>query len=366
MGDRIFYELANPIVRGTEMKQPKITLLTCTYNGEKTIQQVLEAIANQTDISKDFYELLVVDNASTDRTSEVATATIQHLNLNGRVLLEPRLGKINAFLKGVYEAQGELISIIDDDNFIEPGFIRYTLEVFDRYPNVGMVGSTNHIFVDQSLPSWFVWASGRYGCSQPWLDGIEEKNSDGVVVAQTAIVAGAGSTFRVRPLLDCLDKGYSFFNDTQRGSNMKVTGEDLELCWLMHSLGYHFAHDPRIQIHHAIKVERLDLKHFEVLCRTIGAGSLGIDSFLFTHKYSGGKYPFQWTWQWQLISKLKRYLHLLFFQKSNNSDEEQKFRNWRDKTECMGAIRRILSERGNYTKHIQLVAAGGWTELRVR
>jgi glycosyltransferase involved in cell wall biosynthesis len=238
------------------MKYPKISLLICTHNGESTIQQVLEAIANQTDIAKDVYEVLVVDNGSTDQTSKVATAAIQNLGLNGRVILESRLGKINAFLKGVYEVRGELISIIDDDNFIEPGFIFHTIDVFDRYPNVGIVGSKNSILIDQPLPTWFKWASSRYACAKPWLDNIEEQSSDAIVVAQTGVVAGAGLTLRAKPLLDCLSKGYYFFNDGQRGKNMKISSEDVELCWLMWSLGYQFAYDPRIQVRHAIKAER--------------------------------------------------------------------------------------------------------------
>lgn len=349
------------------MNHPRITLLTCTHNGERTIQQALEAIANQTDVSRDIFEILVIDNASTDRTFDIATATIEKLNLNGKVLLEPRLGKINAFLKGVQEAQGEFISIIDDDNFIESGFIRYTLELFDHYPNVGMSGSLNHLFIDRPIPSWFKWISGRYGCAQPWFDEIEEHNPDGTIVAKTAVIAGAGSTFRVQPLLDCLNKGYNFFNDTQRGKKMKVTGEDLELCWLIRSLGYRFAFNPRIQIRHAIQAERLNLQHFQVLCKTIGAGSLGADPFMFTLKHNGQNFPMQWTWQWQLLSKLKRYLSFVFFPENvGKSVEERKFRNWLVKVECTGAIQRILAERSNYTKHIRQVACGKWTELRVR
>lgn len=346
------------------MTQPIITLLVCTHNGEEKIEQVLEAIANQTDVSRDIFEVLVIDNASSDRTSEIALETIQNLNLNGRVLIEPRIGKIYAFLKGVYEAKGGLISIIDDDNLIEPSFIFYTLEIFNRYPDVGISGSKNCISVNQPLPFWFMWVNGRYGCAQPLLENGEQ-DLDGRVVAKNGIIAGAGLTFRVSPLLECLRRGYSFFNDTQRDKEMKVTGEDTELCWLMRSLGYRFAYDPRIQLRHAIKPDRLNLQHFEVLCKTIGAGSLGVDPFMFTHKHTDEHLPIQWTWQWQLISKSKRYLKLAIVHAFANSDEEQKFRNWRDRVECIGAIERIIHERNNYTKHIHQVATGKWTELRV-
>lgn len=347
--------------------QPRITFLICTHNGERTIQQALEAIAGQTDVSRDWFEVLVVDNASSDRTSEIASSCIQQLNLNGRVLLEPRLGKVNAFLSGIQEARSELISIVDDDNFIEPGFIRYTLGIFDQHPEVGMVGSKNSAHTEQAAPNWFSWVRGRYACAQPMLVDIETKLSEGAVIAKTGVIAGAGSTFRVKPLRQCLEKGYSFFNDTQRGKNMSVTGEDLELCWLMYSLGYRFAFDPRIQIRHAIKAERLDLNYLKALSRSQGAGALGADPFMFTYKFEDGKWPFRWTWQWQLLSKVRRYLELtLVCIIPNYLDEEKRFRNWTFRVECMGAIRRILLERDKYTTHIHQVAAGSWTDFRIR
>lgn len=347
--------------------KPKITLLICTYNGSRTIQRALEAIFNQTDVSNELFEVLVVDNASTDNTSQLATENIQRLGLSGEVLKESKPGKINAFLTGINAAKSELVSIVDDDNFIEPGFIRHTLEIFDHYPHVGMTGSINRISADQDLPYWFSWTNGRYACGRPSMTDIVQNPSDSnIVIAKTAVISGAGSTFRIKPILNCLSRGYCFFNDTQRGKKMKITGEDSELCWLIRSLGWQFASDSRIQLRHAIKKERLELKQFEVLCKTIGAGSIGIDPFLFTHKHSGGHWSFKWTWQWQLISKIKRYINFqLISITSRGADDKQKFRNWRDRIECVGAIQRILAERSNYTQHIRQVASGNWTELRV-
>lgn len=347
--------------------EPQITILTCTRNGENNIRQVLEAIANQTDVSRDLSEVLVIDNASSDRTAEIATAAIQELHLNGRVLSESRVGKINALLTGIKAARGELISIIDDDNFIEPGFIYYTLALFQKYPNVGMVGSKNSILTDKPIPDWFKFAQNRYACSKPYLRDVEEQDSEGVTVANFAIIPGAGSTFRVKPFQQCLEKGYRFFNDTQRGKNMKVNGEDAELCWLLYSLGYQFAYDPRIQVRHAISAERLDLNYFKRLCITQGSGEPGTDPFIFTYKYEGDRLPLRWTWQWQLLSRIKRFIRVVFFPENvGNTDEERQFRNWIARMRCWGEIKRILFERSNYTQHIRQVAGGAWTELRVR
>jgi glycosyltransferase involved in cell wall biosynthesis len=349
------------------MQTLKITLLTCTHNGEHNIPKMLEAIADQVAPFQGLYEVLVIDNASTDNTAKVAQETIQQLQLNGRVLREPELGKVNALLTGIQTAQGELVSIIDDDNFIEPGFIQHTIEVFERYPKVGMVGSINQLWINEPLPSWMAAAIGCYGCGQPGLDGIVEQTSEGIVVAQAAYIAGAGSTFRIQPLLDCLAGGYSFFNDAQRGIHMSVSGEDLELCWLMYSLGYQFARDPRIKLRHAINPARINLEYLEKLVKTQGAGLLGFEPFLFTQKHVDGKWPLRWTWQWQLLTKVKRYFRFHWFANDfNTSQEESRFRSWIERTKCIGAIQRILVERSNYNKHIHQVAAGTWTSLRVR
>lgn len=350
-----------------DMNKPKLTLLICTHNGANTISKTLDFIASQKDIGYGTYEVLVVDNASTDETFQVASSTIKEKSLNGRVVQETKIGKINAFLKGIHEARSDLVSIIDDDNLIRPNFILYTLKAFKNHPEVGMVGSKNHIAANQPLPYWFEWTSGRYACSTPWLDDIKEITTDGVTIAQTAIIPGAGSTFKVDPVRSCIDKGYKFFNDTQRGKKMRVTGEDLELCWLIRSLGYCFAYDPRIQIDHAINPERLTKEGFDLLCKTIGAGSVGIDPFLFTHKYdtSAKRWPLKWTWQWQFLSKSKRYLYLLMSQLSSYNDKKARFLARRERIECMGSIQRILYEREKYTRHIQQVASGQWTDLRV-
>ena len=353
-------------IKRLKMK-PKITLLTCTHNGERTIQQSLEAIANQTDVSREVFEVLVVDNASSDKTFQLSTKTLCRLNLNGRVLKEPKVGKINAFIKGIYEAKGDLVSIIDDDNFIEPEFIRYTLDIFNRYADVGMVGSANTIFVGQPLPPWFNWVKGRYACAKPTFEVEEICDEEEVIIGRGGIIAGAGSTFRVKPVRDCLERGYRFFNDARR-EGMKVSGEDIELCWLISSLGYRFAFNPRIQLRHAIKPDRLELKNFEILCKTIGAGYLGIDPFMFTQTHDAKQgWPLKWTWQWQLMSKVKRYIKFLISPENIGATvEERQFRNWISRVECLGAIQRILAERKNYTQHIRQVAAGMWTELRIR
>lgn len=350
------------------MKDPKITFLICTHNGSKKIQKVLEAIANQNDISKELFEVLIVDNASDDNTAEIASEIIQSLHLNGRILFESRLGKTYAFMKGLFEARGQFMSIIDDDNYIDPDFTKNVIEIFDAHTDVGIIGSNNHIDVDSKyIPDWFKWASGRYACAKPWLDEIEESSND-LVIGKTGVVAGAGLSLRIEPLKACLNKGYKFFNDAQRSGGVNISGsEDVELCFLMRSLGYKFAYNSSIKLRHDIDIQRLNKETFFNSCKAYGGGSLGFDPFHFTDISTKDYWSYKLTWQWQLISKLKRYILLTFFPENvGKSNEEKQFRNKIAKMSCLGAIHRICVERSNYTRHISQIVSGEWTVLRVR
>lgn len=349
-------------------KATQITLLICTHNGSETIEQVLDYISQQIKIDQDELEVLVVDNNSTDHTAEIATQTIQDLNLNGRVIFESKLGKTNALIKGIQAASSPIVSIIDDDNFIEVDFVYYTLNIFNQYPSVYLVGSNNSIYTNHPVPEWFNWVQGRYACGHALIEEVEQQTDDGIIIGNSGFVSGAGSSIRIQPLKQCLNKGYLFFNNAQHkeGRNT-IVAEDIELCFLMRSLGCQFAYDPRIRVRHAIHDKRLNVEYLEKYSKDIGAGFLGFEPFLFTYKSSVNSWSLKWTWQWQLLSKVKHYLQLILFpDKHTSSEVEHIFTNKLHRLECQGAIERILKERHNYTKHIHQVAFGEWTEFRVR
>jgi glycosyltransferase involved in cell wall biosynthesis len=339
----------------------------CTYNGSRTIVEALRSIAEQANSLKEVVEIIILDNASTDDTSKIVLDSISKFQLNARLLFEARPGKISAFLRGVKEAKGKLISVIDDDNFIEPQFIKTTLEIFEKYPTVGLVGSSNEVLVEETIPQWFEWVKSRYGCAKPYFWGDKRIQEDDTIIGQRALVAGAGSTFLAEPLKSCLSEGYIFFNDTQRGKKMSVTCEDFELCWLIYSLGYDFAYNPSIRLRHSIDPNRLNLKYLQTLCRAIGAGRLGTDPFLLFPKSKAQKSSIKYTWQfrllWELLAILKAYILSIF---APPRDPYNCFEKWLYRIERVGAMQRIISERNNYTRHIRQVVFGKWNKLRVR
>ncbi|WP_237228573.1 glycosyltransferase [Rubinisphaera sp. JC750] len=354
----------------TTMPNTKLSLLICTRDGSRTIERAIRAIIAQGRNSLEEYEIVVVDNNSSDNTLEIARATLSSSSVSFQILQEGKPGKIYAFLAGVAACRGDAITIIDDDNVIGDGFISVVTDLLASYPKVAMIGSHNSLALPSTshVPEWFEWMRGRYGCGQPYLNEVVHK-TETTTIARTGVIAGAGSTFRKQPLIDCLNSGYTFYNDTQRGSGMSVTGEDLELCWLFRSMGLLFAYDARLLLSHLVNPDRLTIPAAYRLSRTIGAGALGTDPFIFTPPPNEVRTltRLRHTWQWQLLSKLKRYLSL--WARSPFPSHFLQENSWRSaiaRTECWGAIARIARERGRYTAHINQVTDGEWTRYRVR
>ena len=102
------------------------------------------------------FEVIVVDNASTDATPEVLAAWSER---DGRVrsLREPRLGRAAALNAGMAVARGELLLFTDDDVYVRPGFVETYRRFFAGHDR-GLVfagGAIHSIALDIEWPWWF-------------------------------------------------------------------------------------------------------------------------------------------------------------------------------------------------------------------
>ena len=98
---------------------PRISVVIPAFNEERHIAACLEAFTRQT-IAEPF-EVIVVDNASTDRTAEVAGYFADRLTL--QIIREPKKGRGAARAKGFASARGEIIFSTDADTLVPPDWI---------------------------------------------------------------------------------------------------------------------------------------------------------------------------------------------------------------------------------------------------
>jgi glycosyltransferase involved in cell wall biosynthesis len=117
-----------------------ITVIVPAYNEEVLIGRCLESLAAQVPLPD---EIVVVDNASTDRTPQIVGAFIDaHPQLNMKLIRETKKGCPAAREAGWRAASGDVIIHIDADEIVPPGWMQQIHDTLRRYPELGAFGGT--------------------------------------------------------------------------------------------------------------------------------------------------------------------------------------------------------------------------------
>jgi len=114
---------------------PKVSVIVSTFNSGSYVKETLLSILAQN--YRDF-EVVVVDDASTDNTAEVVTG-LNSDKINYIRLPENHGGPSKARNVGINNARGEYIAIFDSDDLMLPGRIESVVAMMDELPEVGMV-----------------------------------------------------------------------------------------------------------------------------------------------------------------------------------------------------------------------------------
>lgn len=113
---------------------PVVSVIVPAFNGRGVLPRALEALA-QSDLPRDQWELIVVDDASTDETAQIAA---RFADAVVRLPGNPH-GPAYARNRGFEAARGELLVFVDADVCVHPAALRQFVEVFTANPDVGAV-----------------------------------------------------------------------------------------------------------------------------------------------------------------------------------------------------------------------------------
>ncbi len=112
--------------------KPHISVVIPTYNEEKFLPKLLESLKVQT--YKGPYEVIVVDNNSTDKTSEIAQS------MGARVIKEKKQGYAHACNAGFYGAKADIIARADADYVLPKTWLQTVADSFEKRPDIVAVG----------------------------------------------------------------------------------------------------------------------------------------------------------------------------------------------------------------------------------
>lgn len=116
----------------------KLSIVIPTRNRAEFLSKVLESVAGQP-ADPGVFEVLVIDNGSTDATREVAKSFHGKIK-NFRYFYDARPGLHVGRNKGLLKSRGELIGYLDDDVILFPNWINTVLEAFEDEQTMCMEG----------------------------------------------------------------------------------------------------------------------------------------------------------------------------------------------------------------------------------
>ena len=113
-------------------KTPQISIVIPSYNEEHRLPKFLDEVIRFTSESRKKYEIIVVDDGSTDQTREVAISFSAGNKGLKVVSLTHNQGKGYAVKRGLYEARGNIRVFLDADGSVHPREIEKNLDYIDR------------------------------------------------------------------------------------------------------------------------------------------------------------------------------------------------------------------------------------------
>ena len=127
------------------MTKPLLSVLIDTYNHERYIEQALVSAIGQ-DFPASDYEIVVVDDGSTDRTPEI----VRRFAPRVRLLTKKNGGQASAFNAAFPELRGEIVAILDGDDWFAPGKLTAVTKALEQEPDAAAVGHGYYEFHEES------------------------------------------------------------------------------------------------------------------------------------------------------------------------------------------------------------------------
>jgi len=228
------------------------SIIIPTHNRTDVLLCCLTAVS-QLDADPSFFEVIVVDNASTDHTKDACASFVKlHPHLSIRYVYESTQGVSYARNRGVKEARGEIICLLDDDSPPTPAWLAALQRPFSN-PMVGCTNGPSVLdFQGQQVPDWL------QGDLQGLLSGYSLPFTEPTPVSRWEYFPLACNMAIRRKLFDEL--GY-FRTDLDRKGNQALAAGDTEMADRIHKAGWKVIYVPDAQVHHFVPPGRLTKAH---------------------------------------------------------------------------------------------------------
>ena len=131
-----------------------VSIVVATYNRCSFLEDCIKSY-NEQDCKKSLFEILIVNNNSTDSTDKISLELIEKYHeLDIRYMVETKQGLSYGRNRGIVESKYNLIHFFDDDAIATPNYISSIVDTFERYPKAKAAGGKILLNYFESRPKW--------------------------------------------------------------------------------------------------------------------------------------------------------------------------------------------------------------------
>ena len=221
-----------------------LSVIICTYNRANLLAEALKSVALSSLPKGVEWEVLVVDNNSTDQTRRIVEEAVQSHPGLFRYVFERQQGLSHARNAGIREARGEIITFTDDDVTMDAKWLWRLTENLQNSPYVGAGGRV--------IPVWNCQPPGWFPVDKPWGAIVQfDCGPEPGLLSEPPL--GANMAFRK----EAFTKYGGFRTDLGRCGDNLLSSEDIEFGRRLLSAGECIRYEPASEVYHPVPQNRL-------------------------------------------------------------------------------------------------------------
>ncbi|MEM7052024.1 MAG: glycosyltransferase [Acidobacteriota bacterium] len=223
---------------------PLASVVVCTHNRSRLLAEACRSVL-AVDFPSDAWELVIIDNRSTDDTLEVAHGIADEHPGRVRVIEEPAIGLSTARNRGIREARGEIVAFLDDDAFPDATWLKALVDALEQDSALAAGGPVEPLF-EGDLPDWF---AERY---LPYLT-VWDRGDQLHALAYNEYPRGANIAFRK----EAFERFGGFSPELGRKGKSLRSCEEIEICLRIERGGGKILYVPGAGVRHRVSTERI-------------------------------------------------------------------------------------------------------------
>jgi glycosyltransferase involved in cell wall biosynthesis len=288
-----------------------VSVIICCYNSALRLEPTLTHLFNQKISPTIDWEIIVVNNNSTDNTVEKATNRYAQTDrsISLRIVDEQNPGLSHARNKGFETAKYDFVLMVDDDNWLSENYVETVFNDLSENPNAAMVGGLGIPELECKEPTWFTKYASCYATGTQSDNGLEP-------IRVSEELYGAGCALKLSALDQLRQLGFSNILSDRTGSNL-MSGGDTELCYAFRLAGFELLYNERISFQHFLPKGRVDWKYLRKLFHGFGMTKTLMDIYVSAVKGSpvpndNQRFPYWFNRMWFLLTDVIKDADVLF------------------------------------------------------